>query len=318
MWVLCVLSTILFFSLAGKGGCQGVLCVLDSRGQVWRWWALWPGDGWQDGSPCPLLLTLTMSVANSGAPAMCSFNDLTWRFGCVLLCFMALVNQVSSVKSRMHTRASSREEEEEWGLHILVAQVFRIGSAILPKNTNRLCWDVITARGLYRHYTLWYGFPTAIILTFGHSGSLIFFNPFPVSNYRLFLQTFPKGLGQDVVGKRVLMQLCNNTLMWSFSWVQNILCLSVFLHPPIQRSIYMKCQSPCGIIWELIICGEWFGPINYGSHRRKRIGLMCHMIFFSQWTRNSSASNINNGFVEYRLMTSDRNYRRNLYHFVLL
>lgn len=90
------------------------------------------------------------------------------------------------------------------------------------------------------------------------------------------------------------------------------------LHSSIQRSIYMKCQSPWGIIWELIICGEWFGPINYGSHIRKRIGLMCHMAFFSHWTRNSSASNINNGFVEYRLMTSDRNYRRNLHHFVLL
>lgn len=90
------------------------------------------------------------------------------------------------------------------------------------------------------------------------------------------------------------------------------------LHPPIQRSIYMKCQSPWGIIWELIICGEWFCPINYGSHVRKRMGLMCHMGFFGLWTRNSLASNINNGFVEYRLMTSDRNYRRNLYHFVLL
>lgn len=53
------------------------------------------------------------------------------------------------------------------------------------------------------------------------------------------------------------------------------------LRPPIQRSIYMKCQLPCETIWELIICGEWFGPINYGSHVRKRIGLMYHMIFLA-------------------------------------
>lgn len=52
---------------------------------------------------------------------------------------MALVNEVSSVKSPMHTRASSREEDEGMGLHILMALVYRVGSAILLKNTNRLC-----------------------------------------------------------------------------------------------------------------------------------------------------------------------------------
>lgn len=29
------------------------------------------------------------------------------------------------------------------------------------------------------------------------------------------------------MGKCVLMQLCNSTLMWSFSWMQNTLCLAV-------------------------------------------------------------------------------------------
>lgn len=185
------------------------------------------------------------------------------------------------------------------------AVLYRIGSAILLKNTKRLSWDVTTG-GLHRRYTLWYAFKTAIILAFGPSGSFSIVSPFPLSNYILFLQPFARGLGQDHNRETCCCSsLCSAVDPFS-------------LHSPSQRSIYMKCQSPWGITWELIICGEWFGPINYGSHIRKRMGLMCHMVFFSHWTRNSLASNINNGFVECRLMTSDRNYRRNLYHFVLL
>lgn len=206
----CPLSP-LVFSLAGKGGCQSVPWVLDSGGQVWRSWALCPGQGWQERkplSPAPHTRRVCGKPWCSSAPEMGCFNWLMWHFRCVLLLSMALVNWVRSVKSPMHTRASIREEEEEMGLQVLVALVYWVGSAIFLKNTNRLCWDFTATGRLHRHYTLRYGFTTAIIVAFGHSGSLGIFNPFSLSNYSLFLQTFAKGLGEDTIGKCELMQLC--------------------------------------------------------------------------------------------------------------
>lgn len=174
-------------------------------------WALWPGQGWQERkplSPAPHTRRVCGKPWCSSAPEMGCFNWLMWHFRCVLLLSMALVNWVRSVKSPMHTRASIREEEEEMGLQVLVALVYWVGSAIFLKNTNRLCWDFTATGRLHRHYTLWYGFKTAIIVAFGHSGSLGIFNPFSLSNYSLFLQTFAKGLGEDTIGKCELMQLC--------------------------------------------------------------------------------------------------------------
>lgn len=195
------------------------------------WWLGLEEVGWQEVSPLspsPHTHHVCGKLGCSSAPSVGYFNRSMRHFRCVLLLFMALVNKVTSVKSPMHTRPSSREEEEKMGLNILVAVVYWVGSAILLKNTNRLHWDVITAGGLHtRYYTLWYGFKTAIILAFGHSDSLSVFNPLPLLNYRLFLQPFAKGLGEDTIGKCVLIQLCNSTLMWSFSWVQNTLYSAV-------------------------------------------------------------------------------------------
>lgn len=114
--------------------------------------------GWQEVSPLspsPHTHHVCGKLGCSSAPSVGYFNRSMWHFRCVLLLFMALVNKVTSVKSPMHTRPSSREEEEEMGLNILVAVVYWVGSAILLKNTNRLHWDVITAGGLHtRYYTL--------------------------------------------------------------------------------------------------------------------------------------------------------------------
>lgn len=119
------------------------------------WWAGLEEVGQQEGKPSsrsPHTRHACGKLWCSSAPSVGCVNGLTWHFRCVLLLFAALVNEVSSVKSPMHTRASSREEEEEMGLHILAAVVYWVGSAILLKNTNSLCWDVITVGGLHRHY----------------------------------------------------------------------------------------------------------------------------------------------------------------------
>lgn len=82
----CFLSSLpsFSFSLAGKWGCQDVLWVLDSGGQVCRRWALHWGHGWQQGKPLsPSLHTdhFCGKLWCFFAPALGCFNRLIWILG---------------------------------------------------------------------------------------------------------------------------------------------------------------------------------------------------------------------------------------------
>lgn len=133
--------------------------------------------------------------------------------------------------SPVRGRTSPREEEEGMGLHILVTLVCWVGSAILLKNTDRLCWDVITAGEWRRCYTLQYAFKKL----FSNLGfcSFWFFKHFwslPSLKLQTVSSMICKGAGggnkKEMCANAVLQKVCNSTVMKSFCWMQNTVCLA--------------------------------------------------------------------------------------------
>lgn len=279
VWVSCILSALLF-SLDRKGDCQALCWLLDSCGQIWTRRVLQRGHCWWGEALVPfsshlprLWQGLVLSAPLVSWFTFCGFGEPSQP--------SPIVQCVAELPPEKRKREWDYTFWWHWCVGLAQPSCLKIlTDCVEMLSLQESDADATLCNMLSRNFS--------VILAFVHSDSSNIFDLFPLSNCKLFLPWFAKGLEEETRRKCVPMQCCKRsaTAQWWRAFagckIQCAWLLSPFsLRSPIQRSIYMKCQSPCETIWELIICGEWFGPINYGSHIRKRIGLMYHMIFLA-------------------------------------